>query len=281
MKNITYPTNFLDRPFADTGNKQIIPENGGSSGRASLMNGFPIETQLPLNQGGVAPNRLDVNGAFYMLSAMAFWQQSGGMWQWSSSMNYTTPCLVFYANKLWWCVQDNGPQSTGGIVVAPGTNDAYWLEFLQALSSMSGSGGGGLVPVGMIAFSPTISPPVGWLACDGNTFSATTYPILASILGEARTPNASGLFIRGYDPGSVNDPDGGARGIGSVQNDMFAAHTHEVVNHAGLGTVLGIFHYGDRASADSSPQLNNEVSNAGGAETRPKNINFLACIKHD
>ena len=90
------PANLFPMPFAANGNKTVIPPAQQSPGRAGMAQGFPWETQLPLSQGGVAPNRLDFNGILYMLSAFAFWQQSGGQWTYTPSLNYAVPCIAYY-----------------------------------------------------------------------------------------------------------------------------------------------------------------------------------------
>ncbi len=295
MKDITYPTNFFDRPFADTGNKQIIPENPGSTpGRASLADGFPTETQLPLNQGGIAPNRTDFNGAFYMLSAMAFWQQSGGQWQWSAALNYTTPCLVFHDGKLWWAIKASGPSTMDGSKT-PGASPDYWMEFLQALANMSGGGSSSVLgnPVGtIIMYHSTVSPD-GYLSCDGGSFSATTYPKLYALLGKATTPDMRGMFVRGYDPSGVNDPDGSSRQIGTGQNDALQNITGTMIGYDSLGDELarwtGAFSRdgmaGGGALTNNPGQMYASFDASRVArtstETRPKNINLLYCIKHD
>ncbi|MCB0534685.1 MAG: tail fiber protein [Saprospiraceae bacterium] len=55
----------------------------------------------------------------------------------------------------------------------------------------------GLVPVGVIQMWPTATPPVGWLICDGSSFSAATYPELNTILGGTTLPNFKGRFPLG------------------------------------------------------------------------------------
>ena len=125
----TYPINFFSQPFANSGDKNIIGETSVTQGRANLPEGFPPITATPIAQGGIAPNRLDFNGILYMLSAMAFWQQSGGMWQYNSDLDYTPPAIVFYAGKYWQCVQANSASAP----VTPGTDSAYWQPLPQFL----------------------------------------------------------------------------------------------------------------------------------------------------
>lgn len=135
----TYPINFFSQPFAENGDKTIIGETSVTQGRANLPEGFPPITATPVAQGGIAPNRLDFNGILYMLSAMAFWQQSGGMWQYNSDLEYTPPAIVFYSGKYWQCVQANSASAP----VTPGTDDAYWQDlsdFLGTLKSLTLTG---------------------------------------------------------------------------------------------------------------------------------------------
>ena len=119
-------------PFAQNGAKATIPETTTSLGVASLSQGFPTETQLPLADGGVPPRRIDVNGALYMLSMFAMYQQTGGKFTWSSELDYDVPCIIYHNGNLWWCVQANGLSTN---IVEPGTNRAYWIPFKEFVSS--------------------------------------------------------------------------------------------------------------------------------------------------
>ena len=119
-------------PFAKNGAKATIPETTTSLGVASLSQGFPTETQLPIADGGVPPRRIDVNGALYMLSTFAMYQQTGGKFTWSSELDYDVPCIIYHNSNLWWCVQANGLSTN---IVEPGTNRAYWIPFKEFVSS--------------------------------------------------------------------------------------------------------------------------------------------------
>ena len=119
-------------PFAQNGAKATIPETTTSLGVASLSQGFPTETQLPIADGGVPPRRIDVNGALYMLSTFAMYQQTGGKFTWSSELNYDVPCIIYHNSNLWWCVQANGLSTN---IVEPGTDRAYWIPFKEFVSS--------------------------------------------------------------------------------------------------------------------------------------------------
>lgn len=124
--------NLMKIPFAQNGAKATIPETTTSLGVASLSQGFPTETQLPLADGGVPPRRIDVNGALYMLSTFAMYQQTGGKFAWSSQLDYDVPCIIYHNGNLWWCVQANGLSTN---IIEPGTNRAYWIPFKEFVSS--------------------------------------------------------------------------------------------------------------------------------------------------
>lgn len=301
------PTNFFAQPFAAGGNFSLIPNAPGVSGRASLTSGFPTETQLPLNQGGIAPNRLDFNGILYMLSAFAFWQQSGGQFSYAETLNYTTPCIVYHNGVLWWCLQENGVDSANG-VVEPGTDETYWLEFLKALAQMGGASAIGN-PVGTVITYWGTTAPDGYFACDGSPFSATTYPKLYALLGSAAVPDLRGYFVRGYDTRANVDPDAPGRGIGSVQNDAIRNIEGAIVNNGssasnprneqafgettqGATTITGAFTGVWRDIAPTADGRGGGMSLTGftfnaanvvptAAENRPKNVCLLYCIKHD
>lgn len=81
--------------------------------------------------------------------------------------------------------------------------------------------------------------PSGYLECDGDHVSSTTYPALSTLLGntynEGQTPPSGefflpdlrGSFVRGWDHGRNVDPN---RQRGSTQNDSNKSHTHTVAS---------------------------------------------------
>ena len=125
------PTNLFPQPFADSGDKNIIPVSSATTGAATLQAGFPPITSLPLEAGGVAPTRQDFNGVLYMLSAIACWTQAGGLWTYSATTNYEPPAFVSQNGALYWCKAANGPSGT---VKAPAsdTTGAYWVMLMDA-----------------------------------------------------------------------------------------------------------------------------------------------------
>lgn len=64
-----------------------------------------------------------------------------------------------------------------------------------------------IMPVGsIVAFGGTRKPD-GWLWCDGSTIpSGTDYSDLRKILGQNKTPDLRGYFLRGLDTSRQIDP---------------------------------------------------------------------------
>lgn len=83
----------------------------------------------------------------------------------------------------------------------------------KALAAL-GLGDGSAVPVGVPLPYPAATAPDGWLKCNGASFSATAYPLLAKVYPSLKLPDLRGEFIRGWDDGRGVDT---GRGIGTAQ----------------------------------------------------------------
>ena len=94
------------------------------SGRASTSGLFPPVTQLPLDQGGIAPERGDFNALFKYLGEYLFYLMQGGMFSYSTDYDYTAGNLVMHEGSLYLCIAANGP---GSAVKYP-TDADYWRQ---------------------------------------------------------------------------------------------------------------------------------------------------------
>ncbi|WP_312043994.1 phage tail protein, partial [Erwinia sp.] len=83
----------------------------------------------------------------------------------------------------------------------------------KALAAL-GLGDGSAVPVGVPLPYPAATAPAGWLKCNGASFSATAYPLLAKVYPSLKLPDLRSEFIRGWDDGRGVDA---GRGIGTAQ----------------------------------------------------------------
>ena len=186
-------------------------------------------------------------------------------------------------------------------------------------------------PVGSImSFSGSSADiPPGWLLCDGSSYASSNhlYQNLFAVIGYAwgragsnfRVPNLGGLFLRGVDQGSGNDPEadsrqssamGGNEGdrIGSFQEASLEHHPHGrgPINlgsngdhaHRQIGEIAGSITSGHRegtilndnnsnefagpitsSSGLHSHQPANNTEMSGGADTHPDNVSMWLLIK--
>jgi hypothetical protein len=170
----TNPT-LLTMPIAENGQKNTIPATQAAAGDGLLSQstGFPPETALPLGAGGKAPTREDFNGAFNLLSDIAFYSQKGWTFQYDENQDYYKGCIVMDATDglRYECIND---VAAGEILPSADTNNDYWREY---------SPGG--VPLGTILpyAANAAEPPYSFLFCEGQAVSRTMYPDLFALIG--------------------------------------------------------------------------------------------------
>jgi len=112
-----------------------------------------------------------------------------------------------------------------------------------------------LVPTGFIGSFALDVCPTGWNAADGTN----------------GTPDLRGAFLRGVG-GDANGRDV-VRALLSYQADEFKSHTHGYVrpDQQAMGSL---------GSGGWNIYSSQVTSAAGGAETRPKNVAVLYCVKN-
>ena len=114
-----------DATLGSTADVNAIPAiTPSGSGRASFSGLFPPVTQLPLDQGGIAPERGDFNALFKYLGEYLFYLMQGGMFSYSTDYDYTAGNLVMHEGSLYLCIAANGP---GSAVKYP-TDADYWRQ---------------------------------------------------------------------------------------------------------------------------------------------------------
>lgn len=122
---------FLPSAFAANGDANSIPSsNDGTSGLASWSLGFPQITQTPLAQGGLPPQRADFNGIFKAITAFLMFYQAGGVFTYSTTIDYNDGAFVIYNGLLYLCTKQNGPNTSNG-QQAP-TQIGYWSPLVQS-----------------------------------------------------------------------------------------------------------------------------------------------------
>ncbi|WP_448694778.1 phage tail-collar fiber domain-containing protein [Pseudomonas moraviensis] len=159
-----------------------------------------------------------------------------------------------------------------------GIKDSYTKAEVDALIVKASA-----LPVGSIVAFPVDAPPPGFLELDNSVKSSATYPDLSAYLGgkfnkgdegvgNFRLPEARGEFLRGWDHGRGADL---GRAVGSYQADELKTHTHQIsapTSIAASGGSTGII-------LAAGGMLNWSTTNTGGAETRPRNLAVMWCIK--
>ena len=126
MAIVNQPTP-LSNELAWNGDKNPIPDtNDGSKGLFSVEYGFPYVTQQPLAQGGIPPQRNDFNGVLNLLSKFIRYFQNGGVFAYSSAMDYSVGMLVRNGDRLYVCKAENGANTSAGVQNISNSN--YWNE---------------------------------------------------------------------------------------------------------------------------------------------------------
>lgn len=102
----------------------VIPATTpAGTGLASMSSLFPAITQVPIDAGGIAPERADFNALFKMLGDSIYFLMQGGVFSYLNSYPYTAGNLVTYSGAVYECIAANGL----GNVHAP-TDTAYWRK---------------------------------------------------------------------------------------------------------------------------------------------------------
>jgi microcystin-dependent protein len=176
-------------------------------------------------------------------------------------------------------VGDSGSGGTKGLVPAPTAGQA-------ALGLVLGAGGTfvAAIPAGAIAMFGMTTVPTGWLYCNGQAVSRTTYARLFTAIGTTfgagdgtttfALPDLRGYFPRGWDDARGVDT---GRAFGSPQADDLKAHVHSVSPPAATDdTSSGLTTTGTGGAETITPY---DTGSTGGTETRPVNIALVFCIK--
>lgn len=155
----------------------------------------------------------------------------------------------------------------------------------------------------IMAFAGTTAPS-GWLKCEGQAISRTTYATLYAAIGTAwgvgdgsttfNVPDLRGMFVRGTGTNATGSSSGAVGpSVGTYAADTYLNHSHAVTdpghthgNSGGSFTVSsgvaqGVLQTGTGGSvtASNTTGLTVNTSTTGGTETKPKNYGVLYIIK--
>lgn len=167
------PTQW-DHTLGNNADISTLPDNAvATAGIASLQKLFQIINATPLEAGGIAPGREDVNALFKYLGDQIFYTQNGGIPSYNAAYDYIAGRVVLYNGNLYKCIQANGASST---VAAP-TDSTYWSQ-IPTYAALSD-----LMPTGVVLPFGGSTVPNGWLLANGAAASRSGNARLFSVYG--------------------------------------------------------------------------------------------------
>lgn len=135
MNSLDLPQ-ILYQPFAATGDKNTILNSPSTDDpqRANLQTGFPPITQIPIDNGGIPPERMDFNGLGYLLSSFYFFTQCGGVYTFNRNVSnaiggYPLGAVLYYtdSNGTTYKVRSLLENNTFDFVTTPSyIDDEHW-----------------------------------------------------------------------------------------------------------------------------------------------------------
>ena len=127
--------NQWEHPLGNNADTSTLPDDAAATaGIASLQKLFQIINATPLEAGGIAPDREDVNALFKYLGDSIFYSMNGGVPSYNADYDYVAGRVVSYNDNLYKCIQANGVSST---VVTPGSDTAYWRRLDNFVRSVN------------------------------------------------------------------------------------------------------------------------------------------------
>lgn len=158
-------------------------------------------------------------------------------------------------------------------------------------------------PAGIIAPFAGTSAPSGWLACQGQAISRSTYATLFTAIGTTwgsgdgsttfNLPDLRGMFLRGTGTNATGSSSGAVGpSVGTYAADTYLNHSHTATDSGhshstfgagfpGLspgGTTYSTIS-GTTSTGTGNANITVATSTTGGTETKPKNYGILYIIK--
>lgn len=262
-------------PFALSGDKAAVPEATQPDGSVSYSQGFGPDYQAEQGTPGAKDIPRDqFNQLMHDVTEAIGFMQRNGFAEFDPAMApYPQGATVRSGST-------NYISSTGNNSTVPGAAGASWVIL-----------GGDTTPVGTTIMFNADSAPTGYLIENGAAVSRTQYAALFSVIGTRfgsgngsttfNLPSSGGEFPRFAHPGQAVDP---GRDVGSKQGQAIQAHDHDMLFRAAGEGVGGLTDpdgfVTPTLDMDLGMKLNTiAVQGSGGAETRPRNIAKLPCIK--
>ena len=144
-------------------------------------------------------------------------------------------------------------------------------------------------PIGTVIYFAASTAPTGYLKANGAVISRTTYASLFAVIGTTfgagdgttfGLPDLRGEFLRGWDDGRGVDS---GRAFGTSQSYEVQSHIHSMwlamSRDSGQGDPNAV-NQGTFSGGAATFYGHPNTDTYGGTETRPRNVDLLACIKY-
>lgn len=226
------------------------------------------------------------------------------------SYNDSTGVSGLYFNSTTPLIKKNDVEIARFSELTSNADDSKNVATTEWVQSLLRSLGDIFAPTGSVVAMATRIVPDGYLECNGNTVSRTTYSRLFSVIGTTfgagdgvstfNLPDLRGQFVRGYDSGANIDQ---SRQFGSKQGDTirnitasaFYGYDADIATRAPTSYTSGAFKYSEISQADNTNKLSvvttpsainwypltfdASLSVPTSTENRPKNVALVYMIK--
>ena len=269
----------------------VASQIGVTDGRASLHDGFPPDTFLPIASGGVPPFGSDVNGILNEITAIQQWQQAGGFFPYDAAFSsavggYPLGAILQSSsfNGFWICIQENNtnnPDTSGtgwkpyffsGLQSVTVTSTSQSLSNVQAAYSI-------LKLSGTLTGNTNIIIPnyiASWVIANNTTGAYTLTVKTASGTGVTLTQNQStyvygdGTNIYFADSSKVASFNGRVGSVTLTSTDVTDALGFAPANALAIGSYYGVAQYNSGITIPSTDRGKLLViGSSGGTFTLP------------
>lgn len=183
---------YIPTPFANGGQKNVIPVNDQGNYLASWTLGFPSVTSEPLFAGGLPPDRLDVNGALNAISAFVCYLQAGGVFTYDPDLaqsigGYANGQVLFYNNGTEvMLLKSTKSNNTDNFVSNPSFIGTSWVKISPTMTDVDDLGDKVSAIEGKIPGSASTSNKLA-TASDLQNIITTLYPVGSIYIGTQET----------------------------------------------------------------------------------------------
>lgn len=178
----------IGSPIALNGDKNIPPQNASGTDTSSINLGFLPITSEPLDDGGVAPERIDFNGMFYLSTDQRVFLQNGGVITYDATVasaigGYPAGAILGYIDGSgnYGLVESLIDNNQYNFVSTPSyINGTYWKwAYFNNFNLLEDK----ISPIGAPKLTLSSTLPANTIWLEGATVSRTTYSKLYAIYG--------------------------------------------------------------------------------------------------